>query len=72
MRLLYPESRATSPADLASGLRLSDQAPPDRPYLVLNMVSTLDGKAAVDWRTEGLSSDLDRELFHHLAPRRMR
>jgi riboflavin-specific deaminase-like protein len=66
VRLLYPESRATSPADLASGLRLSGQAPPDRPYLVLNMVSTLDGKAAIDWRTQGLSSDLDRELFHHL------
>jgi riboflavin-specific deaminase-like protein len=66
VRLLYPESRATSPADLASGLRLSGQARPDRPYLVLNMVSTLDGKAAIDWRTKGLSSDLDRELFHHL------
>ncbi len=66
MRLLYPENRTTSPADLASGLLLSDQAPPDRPYLVVNMVSTLDGKAAVDWRTQGLSSDLDRELFHHL------
>ena len=25
-----------------------------------------DGKAAVDWRTQGISSDLDRELFHHL------
>jgi riboflavin-specific deaminase-like protein len=30
------------------------------------MVSTLDGKATLDWRTKGISSDLDRELFHHL------
>src|SRR5215208_2489258 len=30
------------------------------------MVSTLDGKATIDWRTKGISSDLDRELFHHL------
>jgi riboflavin-specific deaminase-like protein len=30
------------------------------------MVSTLDGKAAIDWRTKGLSSELDRELFHQL------
>jgi riboflavin-specific deaminase-like protein len=30
------------------------------------MVSSLDGKATLDWRTKGLSSDLDRELFHHL------
>ncbi len=66
MRLLYPESRATSPPELASGLRLSAQAPADRPYLVLNMVSTVDGKAAIDWRTQGLSSALDREMFHHL------
>jgi riboflavin-specific deaminase-like protein len=30
------------------------------------MVSTLDGKAAIDWRTKGLSTELDRRLFHHL------
>ena len=45
---------------------MGDRAPEDAPYLCLNMVSTLDGKAAVDWRTQGVSSDLDRELFHHL------
>jgi riboflavin-specific deaminase-like protein len=66
MRLLYPECRPTSPQELASGLRLGDQAPPDRPYLVLNMVSSLDGKATIDWRTKGLSTEIDRELFHTL------
>ncbi len=66
MQLLYPERRATSPEELAAGLRLGDKAPPDRPYLVLNMVSSLDGKATVDWRTRGLSTELDRALFHHL------
>jgi hypothetical protein len=30
------------------------------------MVSSLDGKATLDWRTKGLSSDADRLLFHHL------
>src|SRR4051812_44120707 len=30
------------------------------------MVSTLDGKATIEWRTKGISSGLDRELFHHL------
>jgi riboflavin-specific deaminase-like protein len=30
------------------------------------MVSSLDGKATIEWRTRGLSSELDRELFHHL------
>jgi riboflavin-specific deaminase-like protein len=66
MRLLYPECRPTSPQELASGLRLGDKAPPDRPYLVLNMVSSLDGRATIDWRTKGLSTELDRQLFHRL------
>ncbi|MEA2364184.1 MAG: hypothetical protein QOD71_3329 [Thermoleophilaceae bacterium] len=66
MQLLYPECRPTSPQELASGLRLADKAPPDRPYLVLNMVSSLDGKATIDWRTKGLSTELDREVFHRL------
>jgi len=63
---LYPDRGSTTPQEVASGLRLGDRAPPERPYLALNMVSTLDGKATIDWRTKGLSDDLDRDLFHHL------
>jgi riboflavin-specific deaminase-like protein len=66
VRLLHPELEETSPEDLASGLRLGERAPAGRPYLALNMVSSLDGKATIDWRTRGLSSELDRRLFHHL------
>jgi riboflavin-specific deaminase-like protein len=66
VQLLYPQCGPTSPEELASGLRLGDKAPPDRPYLVLNMVSSLDGKATIDWRTKGLSTELDRKLFHLL------
>jgi riboflavin-specific deaminase-like protein len=66
VELIHPERRQTSPTELAAELRLADLAPARRPYLVLNMVSSLDGKATLDWRTKGLSSDLDRELFHAL------
>ncbi|MBN1529169.1 MAG: dihydrofolate reductase family protein [Thermoleophilaceae bacterium] len=66
MRLHFPERLETSPGRLASGLRLIDKAPEGRPYLVVNMVSTADGKAAMDWRTRGISTDVDRDLFHHL------
>jgi riboflavin-specific deaminase-like protein len=66
VRLLVPELRETSPDRLASGLRLGDRAPDARPYVALNMVSTLDGKATIDWRTRGISTELDRQLFHHL------
>jgi riboflavin-specific deaminase-like protein len=66
MQLLYPACRPTTPEELTSGLRLGERAPSDRPYLVLNMVSSLDGKATIDWRTKGLSTQLDREVFHRL------
>jgi len=66
VQLIHPERRATSPEEIASGMRLAELAPPGRPYLALNMVSSLDGKATIDWRTRGLSTDLDRRLFHHL------
>jgi len=66
VQLVYPEHRPTSPEELASGLRLHELAPPDRPYLGLNMVSSLDGKATLNWRTKGLSTEVDRSLFHHL------
>lgn len=66
MELIHPERRSTSPDELASGLRLAELAREGSPYLGLNMVSTLDGKATIDWRTKGISSDLDREFFHHL------
>jgi riboflavin-specific deaminase-like protein len=66
VQLIHPERRPTSPEELASGMRLHELAPSGRPYLGINMVSSLDGKATLDWRTKGLSSDVDRRLFHHL------
>jgi riboflavin-specific deaminase-like protein len=66
VQLLYPERSDTDPDRLASGLRLGERAPEGRPYLILNMVSSLDGKATIDWRTKALSTELDRQLFHHL------
>lgn len=61
-----PEQKETSPEELGSGLQLADLATEERPYLALNMVSSLDGKATVDRRTRGLSTELDRRLFHTL------
>jgi riboflavin-specific deaminase-like protein len=66
VQLIHPERRQTSPEELASRLDLRALAPPGRPYLGINMVSSLDGKATLGWRTKGLSSDADRLLFHHL------
>jgi riboflavin-specific deaminase-like protein len=66
VRLIHPERRSLSPEELVSNLRLQQLAPPDRPYLGLNMVSSLDGKATLNWRTKGLSSEIDRRVFHLL------
>ena len=49
-----------------SGLHLGELAPAERPYVVVNMVATLDGKATVEGRTQAMSSETDRALFHHL------
>jgi riboflavin-specific deaminase-like protein len=66
LRCLHPRPGTTRANELISRLDLGSRAPADRPYLVLNMVSSLDGKAAVEGRTQQLGSEADRQLFHHL------
>jgi riboflavin-specific deaminase-like protein len=66
VQLIYPERASTSPEELAANMRLHELAPESRPYLGINMVASLDGKATLDWRTKGLSTEVDRRLFHHL------
>jgi riboflavin-specific deaminase-like protein len=66
VRQIHPQHRPTSPEELAAELRLHELAPSERPYLGINMVASLDGKATLDWRTKGLSTEVDRRLFHHL------
>jgi riboflavin-specific deaminase-like protein len=63
---LYPRHGEATEDDLAGHLDLGSRAPAMRPYLVLNMVSTLDGKAVVEGNTRGLGGDHDRALFHRL------
>lgn len=53
----------TGAADAASS---TDASVLDRPRLVLNMVATVDGRAALDGRTASLGNWADRELFHAL------
>lgn len=37
-----------------------------RPYLVLNMASTVDGRASIDGRSGAIGNRADRQLFHAL------
>jgi riboflavin-specific deaminase-like protein len=63
---LYPRAGTATPAQLVEGLGLAELAPAERPYLVLNMVASLDGKATIDGRTKELGGQPDNELFHEL------
>lgn len=63
---LYPRPGQVEAADAFSRLDLGSRAPEERPYVVLNMVATLDGKAALDGTTRGLGGEADREIFRHL------
>ncbi|MEJ7750877.1 MAG: dihydrofolate reductase family protein [Thermoleophilaceae bacterium] len=63
---LYPRPGQSTPEEMTSGLDLGSRAPRGRPYLVLNMVTSIDGKAAADGHTRGLSSPVDRLVFHGL------
>jgi riboflavin-specific deaminase-like protein len=66
LRRVFPDQARVDAADSISGLRLAELAPPERPYLVLDMVASADGKATVEGRTRALGNEADRVVFHHL------
>ena len=64
---LFPERRAVALETAYADLGLAERAESlDRPYVLANMVSTVDGRAALGGRTKEISSAADRELFHVL------
>jgi riboflavin biosynthesis pyrimidine reductase len=67
-RLLPPGAPATAEQIVADFQldTLAGDAPPSRPYVMLNMVSTADGHATLAGRSRLLSSRADRALFHGL------
>jgi riboflavin biosynthesis pyrimidine reductase len=66
-RLLPPGVPATIP-EIVEGLGLWERpvSPAPRPRLILNMVSSVDGRATVEGRSGPLSDRADRQLFHGL------
>jgi riboflavin-specific deaminase-like protein len=64
---LLPERREVPLASAYADLGLRARAEGlGRPYVVANMVATVDGRAALGGRTKQISSPADRELFHAL------
>ncbi len=58
-----PPGPAVSPESVYTGLALGDRAPAERPYVVANFVSTVDGKATAQGRTAQLGGEGDRTVF---------
>ena len=47
-------------------LALAEKAPPDRPYVVANMIASTDGRATIAGRSGSLGNEADHELFLEL------
>jgi riboflavin-specific deaminase-like protein len=69
-RRLQPPGKPASATQLAEELEqqpaVGDAARRERPYVRLNMISTVDGRASLSGLTGPLSDRADRELFHAL------
>ena len=63
---LFPEPKLVTPKQVASRLELGKKATEERPYVVTNMVASVDGKATLAGHSGPLGSEADRELFRWL------
>ena len=65
MRRLVP--RAVADGDVENAYEdIAGRRGDGRPYVVVNMVCSADGAIAIQGRTQALSSDADRFVFHYL------
>ena len=69
VRRLLPDEAETTVAEQLAGLDLNALALPDRPYLVLNFATTLDGRAAISGKSGAIGSDTDTEMLQRLRTR---
>jgi riboflavin-specific deaminase-like protein len=63
---LFPDPGPASADALMADLRLHERAHDDRPYVVLNMVESLDGRATIGGSVGELTSDVDQRILYGL------
>ena len=68
IRPLLPAAEPSGPVEIVEQLGLWERpaASGPRPYVLLNMVSTVDGRASLEGRSGPIAGPADRELFHAL------
>jgi len=69
VRRLFPDAGETTVAEQLAELDLKPLAHPDRPYLILNFATTLDGRAAISGKSGAIGSDTDTEMLQRLRTR---
>jgi riboflavin-specific deaminase-like protein len=69
LRRLLPDEGETTVAEQLGDLELNELAHPDRPYLVLNFATTLDGRATISGRSGPIGSATDTEMLQRLRTR---
>lgn len=63
---LFPEHRETTVDALLSDLHLAERALDGRPYLVLNMVASIDGRTTIGGHVGELTSAIDQRVVYGL------
>jgi len=63
---LHPAPASLTVPEALAAARLGADAPPDRPFLYLTMVATVDGRAAIEGRTQALGDEADLETLLEL------
>jgi len=66
---LLPDPGPTTVGEQLSGLDLVDLSYADRPYVAVNFVTSLDGRAAIEGRSGALGSRTDAEMLQMLRTR---
>src|SRR5262249_20880648 len=66
---MLPEKAEAPVAERLARRDLTERAHADRPYLVLNSATTLDGRAAINGRSGPIGSETDTEMLQRLRTR---
>jgi riboflavin-specific deaminase-like protein len=65
-RRLLPDQAEVDEGSLLEALHRDIKARDDRPYTIVNFISSADGRATVHGRSGGLGDEGDRAMFHGL------
>jgi len=64
---LYPlPVESVPPGQIYADLTLPDGSTWERPYIAINMVGTVDGRATIDGKASSIGSDVDRGLMRNI------